>query len=201
MRFAVGADMAPRTVEHGGRVVIVLARLLSEGKDERDIMATRGFDERRRNRIWQLQEEVLVVRPQLIGKERRQEQLGKTDDVAALRCSVRDHPAGDFDARPHVLAEHRTGLSRRDLDRTSHVRLLRLSQSFPVHGSVPPFRDCPMLRTPASPRPPRLLLGETVRLSGCGRAAKFRCGRSQSSCEGTRRRCPLRRSHEGSRLP
>ena len=73
MRFAVGADMAPRTVEHGGRVVIVLARLLSEGKDERDIMATRGFDERPRNRIRQLQEEVLVVRPQLIGKERRQE--------------------------------------------------------------------------------------------------------------------------------
>src|SRR5436190_9668268 len=63
MRFAVGADMTPCTVEHGCRGVIVLARLLSEGKDERDIMATRGLDERRRNRIRQLQEEMLVVRP------------------------------------------------------------------------------------------------------------------------------------------
>ena len=133
MRFAVGADMAPCTVEHGSRIVIVLARLLSEGKDERDILAARGLDERRRDRIWQLQEEVLVVRPQLIGKERRQEQLGETDDVAALRCRILDHPACDFDARPHVLAEHRTGLSRRDLDRTSHNQIPRIDLFYCVH--------------------------------------------------------------------
>src|SRR5262249_53346340 len=108
--------MAPRAVEHGGRIVVVLAGLLTEGKDERDVVATRRLDQRLGDGIWQREEKVLVVRAQLIGKEWRQEQLGKTDDVAALRGSLFDHAARDLDTRPHILAEHRAGLRCRDLD-------------------------------------------------------------------------------------
>ena len=41
--LAVGADMATRAVEDGRRVVVVLARLLSEREDERHVVAARGL--------------------------------------------------------------------------------------------------------------------------------------------------------------
>jgi hypothetical protein len=75
--------MAPRAIEHGAELYSTAAPSLRR-QDERDVVTRAVSTSGAVNRIWQLQEEVLVVRPQLVGKEWRQEQLGKADDVASL---------------------------------------------------------------------------------------------------------------------
>ena len=108
--LAVGAEVAPGTIEHRGRVIAEFPAALADGEDERHRLLAREIEKRLQDRARQLEEVFGGILDQAVGEEGGQEELGKADHLHLLFGRLLDHAAGRNYSRPHVVREHGTRL-------------------------------------------------------------------------------------------